>query len=97
MNMDLVIGLIIATLVFIIFIQHEHAKSLDLTITQYEQQIEKLHQDSIQATKRADEAKANAQVQINSVISRNQKIMKSKVPHDCEKAMQWGIEQAARI
>lgn len=101
MTIDAVIELsfiiFLSILLLTIGIQHERNKSLSHEIEDYVEQIDRLHADAIKAQADARQAQIIADRAAAASNQKSNTIMKEKVPHDCEKAIKWAIEESKKI
>lgn len=63
-------------------------------IALYQNQVSELHAQSVAQEKRMVDAKSQADAQLKDLQNKTVTIMQAKVPHDCLKAIAWGINEA---
>jgi hypothetical protein len=89
-------GLVIILLLFCFF-EHIRIVSYESKITAYQIEIETLHQQSVQANERMSDSIKQANDRMTILEAKANKILTSKIPSDCPKAIQWAIQQSANF
>jgi F0F1-type ATP synthase membrane subunit b/b' len=63
-------------------------------VSSYRAQIDVLRNDSLEQAERFDDARKQADDQMRRIQDENKKILNAKVPKDCNKAVQWALNEA---
>lgn len=99
---------VVFILLFVIYAMYLHTKSLSLQrdealnkVTVLSEKIQfqndavnKLEEQTTMYQQRFEEIERQAKVAYIESNKKIQELMKANVPHDCEGAMKWGIDQA---
>ena len=63
----------------------------------YQTQINTIMAESQEEIRRYEDARKQAQFEMNQIQGETRKVLATRVPKDCNKAMAWGINEARRF
>lgn len=92
----LIVILASVTILLSLWFRYSYEKIQDdrMTILEYQEQIDQLKIDSEEQRQRFEKLRDQANKEMRQIETATKKILMTKVPKDCNKAMDWGIRAA---
>jgi dTDP-D-glucose 4,6-dehydratase len=97
MDVDVVLGILIAVCVLTIAFQYEHIQTLNADLKTYYAEITQLENDAQEQKNRFNIAQNAAFEQVKNIQKQTDTVMKTKVSPNCDKSIEWLKNQAKEI
>lgn len=97
MDLDVILGIVIAGLILVIGFQYEHIQTLNADLKSYYAEITQLENDAQEQKNRFNIAQNAAFEQVKNIQKQTDSVMKTKVSPNCDKSIEWLKNQAKEI